>query len=364
MKLHWSPSALTTDYLCRMKTFWGRIYAGTGIQPNSPESIEQAFGTVVHEHILNDECITNPIQAHADAYAAMKKKVEELQVVEPLRTEYPILASAVVYAFLTRVLGDMLAKGWRIVELERELEVQQDRVTLITRPDMVMRSPDGILCYFDLKTTSAQPKTFSQGWELSPQLHLGAWAYRQSGSHVIEGVGAMGLHKGTTYQGSLRGPLVVLYHRRDAETNDLKSYRPKYVAKWDRGLITEYPGGIIGWVDDLPDEIIGECFPTSPIIPYDEALVKMLLAQLENRTDDTDIYLENIQALDDPTDEDIDRATEQAFPRNVTSCRNHFGRRCGYWDACWNSVVRKDPVGSGLYVAKEQRDADESATEE
>lgn len=140
-------------------------------------------------------------------------------------------------------------------------------------------------------------------------------------------------------------------------------YKHKHVPKWTRGLITEYPGGIIGWVDDLPDEVIAENFPVSPIIPYDEELVKLLLAQIEHRSRDTQEYLDMLNAIEIEIceavfDETIDRIVEQAFPRNVTSCRNHFGRRCVFYDACWNSIVRKDPIASGLYKRKEPLDAE------
>lgn len=40
------------------------------------------------------------------------------------------------------------------------------------------------------------------------------------------------------------------------------------------------------------------------------------------------------------------------FPMNTLECQPTFGPACPYKTACWNASVRKDPIGSGIYMER------------
>ena len=354
---HFSPSAYLADVKCRMKTYWGKIFGGAGIK--SAGSFAQDFGTVVHAAILVDKSWERPEEMGEQAAKATEKLLKEHMILEPLRTEYPLFAKAVVYAFLTRVFKPLIDAGWTVVSMEEELVVYYNGLRIVTRPDMILRSPTGELCYVDLKTTGLDQSRFSKMWEMHPQLNIGAWAYEQAKEEAIESMQVFGIHKGGTYKGSMRGPLIVFYHTPNRGVGKVK-YAPKSKPKWVRGLITEYPGGMLAWIDQLPDEVIASCFPTTALLTPDEDLTEMFLRQAHNRAISTRDFLKLAEEWSDDgsgTEENLRTLIEEFFPRSCPeACQDATrGFKCDFFEACWNTAIARDPVGSGLFEEKEAR---------
>jgi len=117
----------------------------------------------------------------------------------------------------------------------------------------------------------------------------------------------------------------------------------------------------VKWVDDLPLETISECFPTTATIPYDREFVDLLLHQTAARQEQIESFLKAVATLEyEDGDEGkwmrmFNELRTWFFTRSVgVSCINSItARRCEFYEACWNPVIAKDPIESGLYRMKE-----------
>lgn len=348
-----SPSSLKTWLTCRMKFFWSKVFDDVGLESAGGAFVFD-FGTVLHEVCMRG-LIEGPEVAEREgrkAEEAVRKLVEDHMMGEPLRTEYPIMARALTYAFISRVVPDLL-REYRIVGTEVDVRVpvpSGSGVELTTFPDIIAEHiAQGFRVYFDLKTTGLDAQRFCKLWERDPQVQLGIWGYNElHPEDPVEGVVMVGLSKGSTYKGSLRGPFITAYATRASAGVGRERWQTGYGKGLERRLITEYPnGGIEGWVDRLDQETIAEAFPVTHPISADPDLTERYLVQGSAAAQGW--KLADVAIVDRELDTS-DPHFDAYFPRNTDACEDVVrGWRCQFHDACWNPVTAKDPVASGLY---------------
>lgn len=350
-----------------MKLFWDKLYGPHGLRPRGM-AFELEFGTLIHACATDETMSDDAKERGMMAEFAVRKLCEAMMIQDPLRTEWPIFARALIYAFRSRVWPEIL-KEYEVIRVEGWLLAKQlikmpDGTEFYlpwrTRPDLILKhKKTGDVYYWDLKTTSLDTEKFCKVWGRSPQLHLGAWVYEKVKGEKLTGCVIQGLHKGSTYKGSLRGPLVTMYASKALSKVTKQVFRPDYAKGFDRQLISEHPEGIEGWVDKLPRETVSEIFPVTPVIVPDEQFAERLLTQTADRAREIAMFRGAIkQVLDDEKDEGaipsmIEGLKIHYFPMNDLACEDVVrNRKCKFYEACHNPVVRKAPEESGLYELK------------
>ena len=342
-----SVSQIAADEFCPRSWYWDQVYAG-GIEPVG-EGIELAFGKVVHAAIL-ENLESDPTDGMRQARAQMDAWCAENLIAEPFKTEYPALAAAMVFNYLA-VSWASEHVDWEVVEFEGEMECRDEFEPWIiwtARPDLIVRHrrERDRYRYKELKTTSMYPDKFSKVWDRRLQIHLGAKCVRETLGVELEGVVVQGLCKGSTYKGSLRGPLVCGYqnpHTGKVRLDSQKGY--------ERMLAQEYDGGIPAWCKDvLTWDVRQELTPATPPILPDEVELEEVLAYQRHRARERS----KLRLAETP--EELEALMQILVPKFRGSCINQVtGRACKFLEACWNKAVHKDPIASGLYQKRADR---------
>lgn len=359
-----SKSRTEVDQRCGRERFLSTIYGGHGIEPVI-EPLDLVLGNAVHHPLAANW--KDPREAGMEAEEIMRQWVRAYKIQEPVRTEYPLLAHALVYGWLTRVLPDLL-QDFEIVsfELKGEFVDPLTGVKWRARPDLVLRRlRDDTYWYWEFKTTSLDPSDFARIWDRKVQLHLGIRAMAETHGLEIEGVVVQGFHKGSKYKGSLRSRLIGGYRRLPPPGVGKPVFRTSHARGFEWFLASEYPGGVDAWVDSLPYEIIAEAFPrTAPIAPKPAYLAEFLEGQGAREVEIAEAVEEIEETADYPDwtpeakEQRINRIINTTFRKNDSACENPISHtRCQFYEVCWNPVVGRDPVGSGLYQLRVYRES-------
>jgi len=154
----------------------------------------------------------------------------------------------------------------------------------------------------------------------------------------------MGLLKGETRYGKLSHPYVWAFRKPDG------TWTTKYNQTYDRVPVWEYPDGIDAWVEKCGQEVASKVITWSEPIYCDDRLLDVLVRQVTHRMDEIDRY------RSDECKEDawpLAEMREHIFPQRFERCRPSIGSPCPFLAACHNHVVYTNPIGSGLYVARD-----------
>jgi len=342
-----SVSQMYADEFCPRSWYWEQFYAG-GIEPVG-EGVDFALGTVVHGGIL-ENLDTSPIDGMNQARAGMEAWVRQELIAEPLATEYPALAAAMVFNYLS---GPWAIEhvDWEVYAFEGETECRdmvEPWIVWTARPDLILRHRRNRdrFRYKELKTTRMQPDKFCRIWDRRLQIHLGALTVKATLGVELEGVIVQGLHKGSTYKGSLRGPLVTGYQNPNNGKVRLDSQKG-----YERILAQEYEGGIPSWCREvLTWDVRSELTPcTPPILPDMQQMVDVLTYQRHRAK-------ERLQLREATDLGQLEHLMRIYVPQYRGSCINAVtGRNCKFMEACWNRTVNRDPVASGLYQPRADR---------
>lgn len=363
-----SKSKVELDARCRRERFLATIYGGHGIE-SQVEPLELAFGNAIHYPL--EKHLTQPKEGAAYARDIMLKYMKDNLIQGDVAFEYPILAESLVYGFTTRVVPDIL-RDYEVVSTEMKA-VYIDPKTGVkwrARPDLVLRrKKDGSIWYFEWKTSAVDPESFTRMWSRKAQLHLGALALEQTHGLSVEGVIVQGFYKGTKYKGSLRSRMVGGYRRLAPPGVGKSTYRVTHAAGFEWFSASEYPGGVTAWVDQLPTEIIAETFPvTPPIVPNAKFVREFLDSQgwreqeIAEAIDNLDIItqqLEDDTITSEQAEEMVEATIAKVFPKNVDACEDPVRHtKCQFYEVCWNPIIGRDPIGSGVFKAKIYKDGD------
>lgn len=354
-----SKSRSEVDQRCRRERFLSSIYGGHGIEPII-EPLELAFGNVIH-HSIGMNYRDAELAGHV-ARNLMLDYIERYLIQDPVKLEYPILAEALVFGFLHHVWPGMMEEyDVEAVEMKASYVDPKTGVRWRTRPDLLLRRKhDGSLWYWELKTHGVDPSSFTKMWARKAQLHLGALALEQEHGLQVEGIIVQGFHKGNKYKGSLRSRLVGGYRRVAPPSVGRTTYRLDHAKGFEWFLANEYPDGVQGWVAQIPRETVAETFPvTPPIAPNWKWVAEFLESQGAREVE----IARAVDSIDQATSmEELDKILNVSFPKNTEACEDPVRHtRCQYYDACWNPVVSRDPIASGLYKLRVYKDGVEVA---
>lgn len=352
-----SDSRSRTDKRCERERFYSTEFGGTGISPKQGSTALE-LGVVVHD------AITRGIVERWEAVDAAKyaeqmavKECEENLITGTDAFELPLLAGAMVYAFLSRVWPEYLKEYDLVIVEDACTWTGPDGIVWYARPDiMLRRKKDDSLWYLELKTTSLDPERFCRIWGRKSQIHLGPRCVEATTGEAVEGVIVQGIHKGSKYKGSSRSKLVGGYCREAIGRVGKNVWKPEHSSGFTWRVATEYDGGITAWIDQLPREIVGEYFPVTPPITPDPEYLDSFVRQRTHRELQIQAWRDNMDTLmESGQPNEIIEATyieelDKVFPQNNEACENEMnGIKCSFYEICWNRMVGRDPLASGLF---------------
>lgn len=384
-----SASSTYSWHKCRRDFFNRFLLNGQGVTGVYVEE-DLIFGSLVHEIVpklwvdsaidfsstcedLEQRLLNDPIW---EADLTPEGRVMKAQ-------EWGRLLAGILHAF-RRGLLPFLAERYRLESAESDLarwlpEYQPDQVALIAKPDaLLIPNPDfqedewlgpgwplAGLGYLEYKTVAAPTPRWQAAFQRNPQSWTGAMTVKAARNVDLEWFMVCGLVKGTETKteeplGRRRvSPLCWAYRCLPGEGSGRASqteataitapdgskwhWEHTNAKGWKRVATDLFPGGVKGWVEALPLEVVQQQVVMTAPITIDWDLAEEWLRNQEE-------MIGAVQAWRDILLSGADQpATRNAlFPRELSECESHRGP-CSFLKLCHNAAVAEDPIGSGYY---------------
>jgi len=313
------------DDTCPKARYWGFEYQGRGLSPVEPNEA-LAFGLAIARGAML-------VRQGWRTWAAGEQS-----------TDQDILQAGLLEAYRT-IVWPRWMREFELLHTEVEVGIQlTPDLFYMARPDAVIRrKADQTVWILSDKTTSLSADTFVRLWDKSVQNHAECVAVERTLGLTVSGFYTQGWVKGYTKDRTIYSPLCYGWVKEGQLGLTKDQWREKYVYGWERRRIDRYTpllgwedGGIVGWVTQLPVEVVNAQFPVAGPIPVRRDLVDTYLQQIALREGELMTPL-------------------AAFPQRFHQCDEFgkFRRPCTFRDCCWSPVVGRDPLGSGLYQVRE-----------
>lgn len=354
------------DWKCPRARYWGYEYNGRGIVKGSTGlalvegiQIHDALAAIAHL-TLNEKPI--PIESIAEAagkevYDSLMAQAEGIvfKESEEFALEQATLVKGLIYGFYRHMWPKLLAMYPKIFCVEQEMEYPLSLTGLdneagvdyifMTKPDLIMETPEGELVYIEYKSTSSKKQGWMDSWETAVQLHSSVKATEFSLGRLPSAVQIVGLYKGYESYGKQSSPFCYAYKKSGNPPFTQDQVQYEYKAGFRRYATWELPGGVKKWVEDMPDEILANQFPLTPQIFVNEDLIARFFKQRLNREQDIEDAVTCLEeAKDDP--EETQMYLDHYFPQMFDQCQPSFGWSCQYKKLCHGFV--QDPLAEGF----------------
>lgn len=259
-----------------------------------------------------------------------------------------------------RALVEGLVRGWHLTCFEAFMEeyevicVEKEirallapNVTLQARADAVIRRrSDGSVWVLNWKTSSSIGEWTSQ-WEDEVQAWTEALAMEDHLGQKVAGVIFEGLFKGVKRDGLYTSPTIygwschlpqgTLYSATYERFSKEKPWRKFPVWK-------EFPGGVAGWINWMPEDVLSAQFVRSePILKNDEVVQKWIRQVVRRETD-----IEHILEVGDTQDK------EDFFWQNFKKFNCKW---CPFKPVCKMQITIDDAIKAGQFVPREDHHA-------
>jgi hypothetical protein len=333
-------SSIEADWRCSMERYWLTEWRQQGHESDP-------VGGIVPVHSVFDLALG---ARFADGVALLTQgdtdPIEAIEVVamgfeEQWGWQQAALLRGLLYGSHLHILP-RLRIDYDILGVEQEVFYSyKDELLIQVKPDITLkRKSDGTYWTPDWKTTSWKDIEWLLQWPFAIQMQLQPAAVRQTLGLDVQGSIVFGAYKGYRDDESgreeLRSPFVWYYSNGD-------QFSPKWLRGWTRHPVTDYPGGIYAWVQQMKDQfptILAEQYPISQPIPLRQDMLDQFC---EER-----LYRERAIALWSAS-----QATSHPIPRAATfEHRTSRCKRCPYKEACWSPTIGRNPLESGLYVER------------
>lgn len=330
-------SRVTTDWSCRRKRYLGYEYKGKGLTSgHSP--LELYLGTVVHDGLaaiaggVDIDVVATTQQDHMFRSLMEQSAGEDEVQALGFAREQGALVEGLLRGF-KKATWDQLTSGRKIVAVEQEMTYPHDGLVFMSKPDLVLEDEEGNLIYVEYKTTSTKKESWVSSWGTAVQLHSTIKAIEHTLDRHVTGVIVQGLYKGYESYGKQSSPFCYGYHRTGhapfTTSDTIYSYKSGYkrVATW------EMDGAVKGWVEGMPDDVLSDQFPQSPMIYVKDDLVERFFAQCATREKEIDMALGMMKFAEG--DEEAQRAIlDVSFPQTFSECQPPWGKGCQFRSIC------------------------------
>jgi len=334
-----SRSGLETMISCPRRGYYGLLYRGGFDGPAGPDLV---IGLTVHKGL--ETLFKNGGHLPEAIASAEREFIQQLKgtTITAEWKEHLSLAIALLTGW-KRVRWDSFHSEYDVLAVELETRsILAPGVTLAARADLIVREKaTGRPFVWNWKTASDKTD-FALKWYHEVQMWTEALATEDHLGERVEGCIVEGLFKGgkstaATFKGSYTSPLVCGYIHEDG------SFAWKYTSAkgWKRFFpANAFPGGIEGWVNFLPAEVVNDQFARTPPILKNDEVVRGWIKQIVRRVMDIQRMLK----------EDVSEEDRLAF---FTQNWGHFRcSRCPFSKVCHLELTIEQMVELGLLVER------------
>lgn len=352
-------SRSTTDWSCQRMRYLQYEKDGRGIvsqfvarAPYTGQALHDGLAAIAisYRNKLQDGFQTVGIDDIADA--AHKQMFDALMNASGGEDEFEstnfaneqsTLVEGILRGFYKYVWPTLIAEYPTIVAIEEEMTFEHDDLVFMARPDLVVEDREGNLIYIEYKSTSSKQEGWTNSWNTAIQLHSTIRAIEATLGRKVTGVIIQGLYKGFISYGKQSSPFCYGYGRGGNPPFTKAEVRYDYAAGFKRTPTWEMSGGVAKWIEDMPDNVLADQFPRTPVIFVKDELVDNFFKQRAVREGEIKLAMELINKSDEEGKEAI---LNMAFPQNFEQCHQYFGKSCQFLQICHGQV--DDPLNMGF----------------
>jgi hypothetical protein len=359
-------SRVVQDWKCPRSRYWQYEWMGRGIVSQNT-SLELFMGIILHDSLATIAILTKeekPVNISLIATTAFRQMFEVLNT-DPLNEqsvtfalEQATLVEGLLRGFYKHAWPRLLRQFPKILYTEAEMVYEHNGLRFMSKPDLVLANDEEI-CYIEYKSTSSKKDAWVNSWSTAVQLHSTIKAIKATHDIDVDSVIVQGLYKGVESYGKQSSPFCYAYSKKGNPpfTKDELAY--DYRAGFKRTPTWELKGGVEGWVEGMPEEVLGDQFPQTPPIYIKKDIVEEFFAQrtireheIFNATEQLLQIENNIVAGADPDDSEPTKIhlLNSVFPQRFDQCIPSFGRPCSYLKLCHGPKV--NPLDAG-YVMRD-----------
>lgn len=350
------------DWKCPRSRYYGYEYQGRGIVKNGT-SLALFTGITVHDAMAAIATFTQEgkdVPIDEIARAAFCQVHENIIVsaggvilpeTRDFANEQGALTEGMIRGFYKHLWPKLMALYPTIVAIEAEMEyVLDDGFIFMTKPDLIVETPEGELVYLEYKTTSSKKEGWMNSWETAVQLHSSILATEATIGRRPACVQIVGLYKGYESYGKQSSPFCYAYKKSGNPPFSQDQVQYDYKPGFRRVATWEMEGGVKAWVEGMPDLILANQFPLTPPIFVNEDLVGSFFKQRLLRERQI-----AIAATSSPNEADLD----EFFPQHFDQCVPSYGWSCEFKKLCHGHVETPLEDGFELRTPHHKRELDE-----
>jgi hypothetical protein len=356
MILH-DRSRCVADWRCPRLRFLQYELDGRGIVPDHT-ALELYLGQAIHDGLaaiagqqemakgtigevdINTIASTAFTQVHDQLLTASAG--EDSQKSNDFANEQGTLVEGLLRGFYKHAWPRLMEQYPEIVMIEQECQYKHDGMIFMSRPDLVVANGDEVV-YVEMKSTSSKREEWINSWATAVQLHSTMRAIEETINRAVTGVIVQGLFKGFISYNRQNSPMCYCYQRTGNPpfTQDQRLY--EYKAGFTRFPTWKLEGGVKKWVEDMPETILADQYPQTPMIYIKEDLINSFFAQRADREKQIDLAKQMMDGADEETRQSI---LDCAFPQTFDQCTPSFGHKCAYSRICHGHV--SSPLEEGF----------------
>lgn len=358
-------SRSTCDWQCPRKRYLQYELYGRGIVPEDT-AIELYLGTAIHDGL---SAIARGISIDEIADAAREQVRDALigngtEEEVTFALEQAALVEGILRGFNKHVWPQLIGKYPKILAIEQEMVYDQNGFTFMAKPDLVLATEDeSDVIYVEYKSTSSKKDSWVNSWGYAVQLHSTIRAIEQTLGKKVTGVIVQGLYKGFESYGKQSSPFCYLYYRPANPPFVKEDVAYEFKAGLKRHPTWERDGGVKQWVENMPDQVLSDQFPRTPVIFIKDDLIDRFFAQRLIREGEISLALQMIEQHKDEPDM-VEGLLDTAFPQKFDQCAPYFGKPCTYRNVCFGQVTEPLSQGYSLRESHHQMELEHQLKED
>ena len=339
----YSRNRATIDWDCPRKRYWHYEYGGKGVVGTNTY-LELYLGTSLHEGLA---AFAKGVDIEEVATAARKQMLDTLlpdefhtKEEEDFGYEQATLVEGLLRGFYKHVWPRLIAQYPTIIAVEEPMKFMHDGMVFLAKPDLVVADGENSIWYFEYKSTSSKKENWVNSWDTAIQLHATIRAIEQTKKLKLTGVIVQGLYKGFESWGKNSSPFTYCYKRNANPPFVQADTRYEYQAGYKKFPVWEMEGGVKKWVEDMPENILGDQFPQAPPIFVKEELIDAFFQQRRWREKEIQTAMQMVESGVDPS-----VMLDITFPQHFDKCQPYFGKPCSYRSLCFGDA--SNPLAKG-----------------
>ena len=204
---------------------------------------------------------------------------------------------------------------------------------------------EGIISHnCEYKSTSSKKEQWINSWDRTVQVHATREAIAQDLGIDCTGVVVQGLYTGYESYGKLASPMCYAYHRWGNPPFTQNETLYEYRSGFKRYPVWQLEGGIKKWVDEMPEDVLMEQFPQTPLIFPNADMMAKFFSQRAHRELEIRQARNMIKSMEDgPSKDDL---LARHFPQTFNKCKPAWGYECPLQHLCFGSI--NDPLKAGM----------------